>query len=90
MSYAIFSIEHATCMQDASCNMHNAACYMQGTAWQHAGVAKGLAYLHSHGIVHRDIKGINLLLDSRGNLKIADFGYRHAMGMRCVPLESSH
>jgi serine/threonine protein kinase len=38
------------------------------------GAARGLSYLHSHGILHRDLKGTNLLLDSRGNLRIADFG----------------
>jgi serine/threonine protein kinase len=38
------------------------------------GAAKGLGYLHSLDILHRDIKGTNLLLDSRGNLRIADFG----------------
>ena len=38
------------------------------------GAARGLAYLHSHGVMHRDLKGLNLLLDSRGNLKIADLG----------------
>lgn len=38
------------------------------------GAARGLGYLHSLGILHRDIKGTNLLLDSRGNLRIADFG----------------
>jgi serine/threonine protein kinase len=38
------------------------------------GAARGLSYLHAHGILHRDLKGTNLLLDSRGNLRIADFG----------------
>ncbi|KAG7344094.1 protein kinase domain containing protein [Nitzschia inconspicua] len=38
------------------------------------GAARGLAYLHSLKIIHRDIKSTNLLLDSRGNLRIADFG----------------
>ncbi|KAJ2777133.1 hypothetical protein H4R18_005307 [Coemansia javaensis] len=34
----------------------------------------GLEFLHEHGIVHRDIKPDNLLLDSGGALRIADFG----------------
>jgi serine/threonine protein kinase len=38
------------------------------------GAARGMAYLHAHGVIHRDLKGMNLLLDSRGNLKIADLG----------------
>ncbi|KAF8062780.1 CDKC-1 [Scenedesmus sp. PABB004] len=35
---------------------------------------KGLAYCHMNGILHRDLKASNLLINRRGALKIADFG----------------
>lgn len=35
---------------------------------------RGVQYLHSHGIAHRDIKLENLLLNKEGHLKISDFG----------------
>ena len=37
-------------------------------------IAVGLNYLHEHGIIHRDIKSMNVLLDEHQKAKLSDFG----------------
>lgn len=37
-------------------------------------IMEGIAYVHHMGVVHRDIKLDNILLDGHGNIKIGDFG----------------
>ncbi|KAK9118095.1 hypothetical protein Scep_016188 [Stephania cephalantha] len=51
-------------------------------------VLHGLSYLHSHKIVHRDIKPSNLLVNSRMEVKIADFGVSKVMCRTLDPCDS--
>jgi len=46
---------------------------------------KGIAFCHEHRVLHRDLKPQNLLINKRGDLKLADFGLARAFG---IPVRS--
>ena len=49
------------------------------------GVAEGLSYAHGQGIIHRDIKPQNILIDSHGVPKISDWGMSRLIGSSAIP-----
>ncbi|KXS18464.1 Pkinase-domain-containing protein [Gonapodya prolifera JEL478] len=44
-------------------------------------ILKGIAFCHDNRVLHRDLKPQNLLINGRGELKLADFGLARAFGI---------
>ncbi|XP_073823595.1 protein kinase, cGMP-dependent at 21D isoform X2 [Musca autumnalis] len=66
-----------TMLRDRGCFDENAAQFIIGC------VLQAFEYLHSKGIIYRDLKPENLMLDERGYVKLVDFGFAKYIGNSC-------
>jgi WD40 repeat protein/serine/threonine protein kinase len=62
----------------SSLGLSGQSAYVRSVARISQQAAEGLAYAHEQGILHRDVKPSNLLLDAHGVLWITDFGLAKA------------
>jgi serine/threonine protein kinase len=47
-------------------------------------ILSGLSHMHELGLIHRNLRPSNVLLDAQGSVKLADFGLFHATDAGCL------
>ena len=67
---------------DSTPHVLNDRMVVKGYVYQ---MCAGIAFCHSHRVLHRDLKPQNLLINREGELKLADFGLARAFG---IPVRS--
>ncbi|XP_032171659.1 testis-specific serine/threonine-protein kinase 5-like [Mustela erminea] len=72
-------LEHINAMSGHRCHPGLEEEEARGLFWQ---LVSAVAHCHSSGIVHRDLKCENILLDDQGLLKLTDFGFANRSGLK--------
>ncbi|KAM7317221.1 hypothetical protein ACRRTK_023523 [Alexandromys fortis] len=72
-------LEHINAMSDLRCCPGLEEEEARRLFWQ---LVSAVAHCHNAGIVHRDLKCENILLDDQGFLKLTDFGFANCMGLK--------
>ncbi|KAK7796463.1 hypothetical protein U0070_002099, partial [Myodes glareolus] len=72
-------LEHINAVSDLRCCPGLEEEEARRLFWQ---LVSAVAHCHNAGIVHRDLKCENILLDDQGFLKLTDFGFANCMGLK--------
>nr|XP_014713537.2 testis-specific serine/threonine-protein kinase 5-like [Equus asinus] len=72
-------LEHINAVSDHRCCPGLEEEEARRLSWQ---LVSAVAHCHNSGIVHRDLKCENILLDDRGFLKLTDFGFANRSGLK--------